>query len=239
MKWIGIAVSALLGIVTGALLALWIAARRARAKIRAAAWVEYGSSVGDDEKRAVRAIIKKHKTVFSRAERKRTLCAIFGAREKAEKFFGVNYPGIIVEVATVFDPDGEDPALGISERQAFTFAHKALSDLVAAADAAGVPFLDKIYISSAIDVFSAVNAVAGNKYFRASSGALGIILRIINLFNPYFWIRTALTAIVTSLIVREVTFASIEIVAGEFADLYAPERIEEEEINEDQVQEVG
>lgn len=226
MRIISCIVAVLFGMIAGAVIGVLAIVKKARKDI--AARLPRTDKIEDEENRVlVEEIVRARKKSFRRSVRGSVFVKTFGVGKKRKADIG--YYAMIKEIAAVFNPSSRSPVFELNEKEIFSFAHDVTMRLTDIVRELNVPFVSTANLSSLISSADVAVSVAKNKWVGTTSKVVGYLLRVINVLNPFYWVKKILTTETTFLLYREVVEASIEIVGKQFAALYGGQEREETE----------
>lgn len=159
------------------------------------------------------------------------LLGVVGLKGKKRNSDGVDVGSLLSEVAKVFNPDSKNPMFELTGGEAFEFGHTVTDRLVGVFDASGLTFLRNITLETFFKYADAVKKAANNKLLGGAIGSYNGVMRIVNIVNPYYWIKRTVTAIVVRKTCDAVVFTGVDVLVKEFANLYrkTSRRFEREE----------
>jgi len=120
----------------------------------------------------------------------------------------------------VFNPESKNPMLEFSVKEAFEFANSVTVQVEKVLNAIDVSLLKNCDISAVFGMAKLVVGVTGNKIVKTALGVSGKISRLLKILNPFSWLKRLIQTAFTTLLIREIIFASIEIIAWTFAEFY-------------------
>lgn len=225
-----IIVSAFVGLYLGAITALCIYVGIIKRRIRKKGGVKFSDNIPEDKRKEVEEIIKKHYKNFNDGMKGSLKRKIFAVKKKPTvRVKKLDYYALVYDVARVFRPTAYQPLLDISEEQLFLFLHTVINRVREVADASGVEPIKTLKLSTVLDTEKLITAVLGHKAVKTASKLFSVIIRILNFFNPYFWIRQVAVSVPLIGTLKEIVRYSIIIPAVEFANLYAGISAEKEQ----------
>lgn len=217
-----IIVSAFVGLYLGTIIALCIYAGVIKRRIRKKGGVEFSDNIPEDKRKEVEEIIKKHYKNFNDEMKGALKRKVFAIKKKPQKNVKkIDYYALVYDVARVFRPSAYQPLLDISEKQLFLFLHTVTTRVREVADASGLEPIKTLKLSTILDTEKLLSAVLGHKAVKTASKLFSVVIRILNIFNPYFWIRQVAVSVPLIGTFKEIVRYSIIIPAVEFANLYS------------------
>ena len=219
LLWI---VAAAAGIVLGACIGAALIVGGVRRKINR----EVGGPPKDltpTEKAKLFAVTKEFKAKYRRSQKCRFLRRLLKLKPKKrelEKDEKLNYFRLITKTAEIFNPDSVEPWLEVSERELFGFAKSVTTELKGILDASGLSFLKSVPTSLLVDTVRLARKVLGHGVTKAAKKSVSVVYTVLNAVNPFFWIKRITSTTVILKICDHVVYASIEITAYKFAELY-------------------
>ncbi len=222
MKVISFILSALAGVVLGAVIAVYFKVRAIRKRINGKIDKTAFSNSDGLGRKKVEEIVSGYKRQFKRQTRGNILRAVIGIKQKQAKGLPVLLKEEVLSVADAFGCENRKNLLNFSIKSAFDFAYKVtlrLEEIIKDIDLSPLKTVD---ISSMVGIAKKTRAVYTGTVKRAT-GAYFIACRIMNAINPVFWIKQVILKTFTALVMRELVFACIEITAWEFAFFYGKE----------------
>ncbi|MDY2879470.1 MAG: hypothetical protein SOT34_00825 [Candidatus Borkfalkiaceae bacterium] len=227
MKIFSCLLAAFFGFLAGAALGVYFIVKRVSRRMTEKIGLP---DVGDGERAAeVEAVVLAHKKQFRRSMRGSVFFKTIGAGKKRRPEVG--YYAMVREIAAIFNPSSKSPVFELSEREVFAFAHTVTRRLTEILKELDVPFLSSLNLSSLLSAAGAATTVARKKWIAPASKVLGVISRIVNLVNPFYWGKKVVSAEISGLLYREIVEASVSVVGREFAALYASSSASREEDN--------
>ena len=214
---------ALCGAVLGAILGALTIVAVVKGRIVRRIGSEYGDEFTEDEKKSLAAVECSAKRAYKRTYKARTFRKILGLKAKKrnagdEKKF--SFFTIIKETAEVFNPDSQRPFLELTGSEVFSFGHTLTDKLAEIFDASGLTFLNTFTAATAMDYIRFLSGILKHGFVKKTTGAYGIIMRVINVVNPFFWLKMIVRTVATQRILDEVVYAAVSVTVSEFALLY-------------------
>ena len=161
------------------------------------------------------------KKAYKKTQKGRFISSVFKIkRKKRDDGVKLDYFTLIKRTAEIFNPESESPWLEVSERELFDFIRSAAESIRQVLDATGLPFLKRLSLASATDAALFAKRTLGQSVVKTARRTFAVAISIVNLINPFFWIRRSVSAFVVFGICDEAVYASIEITAYKFAELY-------------------
>ena len=216
-------VTVLCGIWFGAVIGASVIVGKIRHRIRSKASIEYPSYISLDEQNQLDDICRKFKRTYKRMYKAHTFRKIFGLKPKkreveVDETYGIGK--LLVDVAKVFNPDSERPLFELTGDEAFEFGHAVTEKLVGIFDASGLKFLNSITVGTVLDYIKIINKAKKNKIFHGAKSTVDKVRMVINVINPFFWLKRTVSTIVTQKICDSVIFMGVEVIVKEFASFY-------------------
>lgn len=226
MRILSCIVAVLFGMIAGAVIGVLAIVKKVRKDI-SARLPRTDKIEGEENRALVEEIVRARKKRFRRSVRGSVFVKTFGVGKKRKADIG--YYAMVKEIAAVFNPSSRSPVFELNEKEIFSFAHDVTMRLTDIVRELNVPFVSTASLSSLISSADVAVSVAKNKWVGTTSKVVGYLLRVINVLNPFYWVKKILTAETTFLLYREVVEASIEIVGKQFAALYGGQEREDTE----------
>ncbi len=213
-------VAAACGIFLGVMLGAAITVARIRRRINKKTCA-LPENITEQEKKALAAVTTEAKKAYKKTQKGRFISSVFKIkRKKRDDGVKLDYFTLIKRTAEIFNPESESPWLEVSERELFDFIRSAAESIRQVLDATGLPFLKRLSLASATDAALFAKRTLGQSVVKTARRTFAVAISIVNVINPFFWIRRSVSAFVVFGICDEAVYASIEITAYKFAELY-------------------
>ena len=222
MRVVSFILSALAGVVLGAVIAVYFKVRAIRKKINGKINKSAFSSSDGLGAKKVEEIVYGYKKQFKKQTGGNILRAVIGLKQKQAKSLPLLLKEEVLSVADAFGNENRKNILNFSIKNAFDFAYKVtlrLEEIIKDIDLSPLKTVD---ISSIVGIAKKTKAVYNGTVKRAK-GLFAFVCRVMNAVNPVFWIKQFILKTFTALVMRELVFACIEITAWEFAFFYGKE----------------
>ncbi|MBQ7372942.1 MAG: hypothetical protein IJW64_00020 [Clostridia bacterium] len=225
---IGRIIAGISGFILGAVIVLFVRIKNVRKKINADLQRFAVKGLTDFQRNKVKQIIVQKRKQYKKQNKGVVARSVLGLKKKKSSVFPKAYADVIKEVAVVFDDKRKNAFLDFSIKSGFDFLHKVIDRIESVLDATEIAVLKNLKISRLAGITSLTSKVLSNKAVNAGLGLSKKISNLINIINPYHWIKKIALSIFFTKIINEILLASVDIVAWEFARFYeqSQEKIE-------------
>ena len=208
--------SLVFGVAIGVLIGIYIKIRLVREVISEQIKSAIPFDFTEDDIFAVTQIIERAKKDFKNSTRGSVIRSALALKRKEKKSLVLVIKEEICEIASKFGKEGEQNLLNFSVKEFFDFLYevtKRLEDIIEVINFSPLLAVD-------LSVILGLKQTADKPIIKRTAGIWGIISRVVNAINPYFWLKKLVMSLFLASIVLELSFASIETSAWQFAKFY-------------------
>lgn len=209
-----------LGFVFGGVIVMLVKIKRVRKKINGELQKDVINELADLQKTKVEGVITEKRKLYKKKNKGVIARDVLGLKKKKQNVFPKAYVDIIKDVSAIFDEDGQRPYLKFSVKSGFEFLQRVIDRVESVLNATEISVLKNLKISTIADVTKISSKVFTNKAVKTGMSFSKRFFNLLNVVNPYHWIKKIVLSIFFTKIINEILLASVDIVAWEFARFY-------------------
>ena len=128
---------------------------------------------------------------------------------------------LVIDIARTYYPESKHPVFEISIEELIALDYYIMAKLEKVLSRPVFNRIKKIRLVKIMNIIDNTKKVTDNKVVKATSDKASKIWKVVNLINPVYWSKKAITHVSTNLVMNKIVLVIIDIVGNETSRVYS------------------